>query len=117
MASRHSGGSTRTPAWAGDIQRSSPLLSGATSAAVATTRPWSSRRRQRSADDVTQRDDEVTRLRAELEARDAELTRLRKELAETNSGVLALYAELETQAEALRRASDLKSSFLSNVSH
>ena len=66
---------------------------------------------------MTQPDDEVTRLRAELEARDAELTRLRKELAETNSGVLALYAELETQAEALRRASDLKSSFLSNVSH
>ena len=66
---------------------------------------------------MTQPDDEVTRLRAELEARDAELTRLSKELAETNSGVLALYAELETQAEALRRASDLKSSFLSNVSH
>jgi signal transduction histidine kinase len=31
--------------------------------------------------------------------------------------VLALYAELEAQADALRRASDLKSSFLSNVSH
>ena len=31
--------------------------------------------------------------------------------------MLALYAELEAQAEALRRASDLKSSFLSNVSH
>jgi len=56
-------------------------------------------------------------MRAELEARDAELARLRTELAETNSGVLALYAELETQADALRRASDLKSSFLSNVSH
>jgi signal transduction histidine kinase len=66
---------------------------------------------------VTQGDEEVTRFRAELEARDAELTRLRRELAETNSGVLALYAELETQAEALRRASELKSSFLSNVSH
>ena len=66
---------------------------------------------------MTPADDEVTRLRSELAARDAELTRLRTELAETNSGVLALYAELETQAEALRRASDLKSSFLSNVSH
>jgi signal transduction histidine kinase len=66
---------------------------------------------------VTDRDDELSRLRAELQARDAELSRLRTELGETNSGVLALYAELETQAEALRRASDLKSSFLSNVSH
>ncbi|MFL5561483.1 MAG: sensor histidine kinase [Gemmatimonadaceae bacterium] len=66
---------------------------------------------------MTSPHDELARLRAELEARDAELARLRTELAETNSGVLALYAELETQADALRRASDLKSSFLSNVSH
>jgi signal transduction histidine kinase len=66
---------------------------------------------------VTESSNDVERLRAELVARDAELARLRKELAETNSGVLALYAELEAQAEALRRASDLKSSFLSNVSH
>ena len=60
---------------------------------------------------------ETERLRAEIAARDAELERLRTELSETNRGVLALYAELDTQAEALRRASDLKSSFLSNVSH
>jgi signal transduction histidine kinase len=66
---------------------------------------------------MTDPDNEIARLRAELAARDGELTRLRTELAETNSGVLALYAELETQAEALRRASELKSSFLSNVSH
>ncbi|HET9003352.1 MAG TPA: ATP-binding protein [Gemmatimonadaceae bacterium] len=66
---------------------------------------------------MTESSSEIERLRAELGARDAELSRLRSELAETNSGVLALYAELEAQAEALRRASDLKSSFLSNVSH
>jgi signal transduction histidine kinase len=66
---------------------------------------------------VTSEDPEVTRLHAELAARDAELARLRTELAETNSGVLALYAELESQAEVLRHTSDLKSSFLSNVSH
>jgi len=66
---------------------------------------------------VTESNSELQRLRDELGARDAELARLRTELSETNSGVLALYAELEAQAEALRRASDLKSSFLSNVSH
>ena len=66
---------------------------------------------------MTEQVNEIERLRAELAARDAELSRLRTELAETNSGVLALYAELESQAEQLRRASDLKSSFLSNVSH
>jgi signal transduction histidine kinase len=38
-------------------------------------------------------------------------------LDETNQGVLALYSELDTQAEELRQASDLKSRFLSYMSH
>ncbi len=42
---------------------------------------------------------------------------LRAELEETNQGVLALYAELDIQAEQLRQASDLKSRFLSYMSH
>ncbi|PVZ15927.1 MULTISPECIES: sensor histidine kinase KdpD [unclassified Pseudomonas] len=42
---------------------------------------------------------------------------LRAELEETNQGVLALYAELDAQAEQLRQASDLKSRFLSYMSH
>ncbi|WP_060481657.1 sensor histidine kinase KdpD [Pseudomonas sp. NBRC 111119] len=52
----------------------------------------------------------VTRLQAENDA-------LRSELDETNQGVLALYAELDTQAEQLRQASDLKSRFLAYMSH
>ncbi|MFK3795587.1 sensor histidine kinase [Pseudomonas sp. NPDC088444] len=54
--------------------------------------------------------DEVAQLRAEAAA-------LRAELDETNQGVLALYAELDIQAEQLRQASDLKSRFLSYMSH
>jgi len=46
-----------------------------------------------------------------------ELDALRAELDETNQGVLALYAELDVQAEQLRHASDLKSRFLSYMSH
>ncbi|MNF27576.1 Sensory/regulatory protein RpfC [compost metagenome] len=46
-----------------------------------------------------------------------EAAALREELDETNQGVLALYAELDTQAEQLRQASDLKSRFLSYMSH
>jgi signal transduction histidine kinase len=42
---------------------------------------------------------------------------LTAELAETNAGVVALYAELEDQAVQLREASDLKSRFLSYMSH
>ena len=46
-----------------------------------------------------------------------EATALREELDETNQGVLALYAELDNQADELRQASDLKSRFLSYMSH
>ncbi len=42
---------------------------------------------------------------------------LRAELDETNQGVLALYAELDQQAEQLREVSELKSRFLSYMSH
>lgn len=47
----------------------------------------------------------------------SETAALREELDETNQGVLALYAELDTQAEELSQASDLKSRFLSYMSH
>lgn len=53
----------------------------------------------------------------ELETRRIELERLNLELEETNRGVVALYAELEERAIALRRADELKSQFLSYVSH
>ncbi|MET0332008.1 MAG: ATP-binding protein [Dyella sp.] len=46
-----------------------------------------------------------------------EATALRSEIEETNQGVLALYAELDDQADQLRQASDLKSRFLSYMSH
>ena len=56
-------------------------------------------------------------LAALVEQLRAEAQDLRSELDETNQGVLALYAELDTQAEELRQASDLKSRFLSYMSH
>jgi len=55
---------------------------------------------------------------AELVAQQrAEIDAINVELAETNNGVVALYAELEDRAEQLREASDLKSRFLSYMSH
>ena len=58
----------------------------------------------------------LTSLAAERERQD-DLARLNQELEETNRGVVALYAELDEKAEYLRRASDLKSRFLSHMSH
>ncbi|HYC36085.1 MAG TPA: ATP-binding protein [Usitatibacter sp.] len=68
---------------------------------------------------------------AELEARNAELlaaltelqekhdrlVEIERELEDTNRGVMALYAELDEKALHLRRADEMKSRFLSNMSH
>lgn len=59
----------------------------------------------------------VSAMELELQQLRAETAALRDELDETNQGVLALYAELDTQAEQLRQASDLKSRFLAYMSH
>jgi signal transduction histidine kinase len=56
-------------------------------------------------------------LTAELAARDADIAALRTELEETNKGVVALYAELDDKAAQLRDANELKSRFLSYMSH
>jgi len=52
-----------------------------------------------------------------LASRQEELARVNHELEDTNRGVLALYAELEEKAEHLRRSDELKSRFLSDMSH
>ncbi len=56
-------------------------------------------------------------LREQLEQSRAEADALRAELEETNRGVVALYADLDQQAEQLRQATELKSRFLSYMSH
>lgn len=53
----------------------------------------------------------------ELQAKQDELSALNQELQDTNRGVVALYAELEDRADYLRRADQLKTRFLSNMSH
>jgi signal transduction histidine kinase/CheY-like chemotaxis protein len=53
----------------------------------------------------------------EIRTRQAELTHVNRELEDTNRGVVALYAELDEKADHLRRADELKSKFLSNMSH
>jgi signal transduction histidine kinase/CheY-like chemotaxis protein len=60
---------------------------------------------------------ELVRALEEIRARQVELTRLNRELEDTNRGVVALYAELDEKADHLRRADELKSRFLSNMSH
>jgi signal transduction histidine kinase/DNA-binding response OmpR family regulator len=54
---------------------------------------------------------------SEARERQDQLTRLNRELEDTNRGVVALYAELDEKADHLRRADEMKSRFLSNMSH
>ena len=53
----------------------------------------------------------------ELNDRQQQLAVLNEELQDTNRGVVALYAELNDRADHLRQADELKSRFLSNMSH
>ncbi len=62
-------------------------------------------------------EDEASSLARALAASRQEAEALRSELEETNRGVVALYAELDAQAEQLRKATELKSRFLSYMSH
>ena len=67
--------------------------------------------------EVQQQNRELLGTLAELKARQEELMQLTRELEDTNRGVVALYAELDEKADHLRRADEMKSRFLSNMSH
>jgi signal transduction histidine kinase/CheY-like chemotaxis protein len=67
--------------------------------------------------ELQQQNQELLRTLDELEQRSEDLERLNRELEDTNRGVVALYAELDEKAESLRRVSDLKTHFLSNMTH
>jgi signal transduction histidine kinase/CheY-like chemotaxis protein len=67
--------------------------------------------------EIQQQNQELIRTLDELRKRQEELSRLNRELGDTNRGVVALYAEVDEKADHLRRADELKSKFLSNMSH
>ena len=68
-------------------------------------------------EEVQRQNQELVRTLDELNRRQEELVRLNRELEDTNRGVVALYAELDERADHLRRADELKSRFLSNMTH
>ena len=60
---------------------------------------------------------EIARQKKELAEQHGSLTRAYHELDESNRGVLALHAELADKADILKRAADVKSRVVANVSH
>lgn len=67
--------------------------------------------------ELQQQNHELLQTLQRLHDRQEELDQLNQELGETNRGVVALYAELDERAEQLRRADEIKTRFLSNMSH
>ena len=70
-----------------------------------------------SVSDIMQQNQELLSALAELKARQDDLLLLTRELEDTNRGMVALYAELDEKAGHLQRADQMKSRFLSNMSH
>jgi signal transduction histidine kinase/CheY-like chemotaxis protein len=70
-----------------------------------------------AADELSLLNQDLLRTLDEVRARHDDLARLNRELEDTNRGVVALYAELDEKAESLRRADQMKSRFLSHMSH
>jgi len=68
-------------------------------------------------EEIQQQNQELLRALDELHRKQQELAHLNRELEDTNRGVVALYAELDEKADHLRRADELKSRFLSNMTH
>ncbi|MBW4690971.1 MAG: response regulator [Lyngbya sp. HA4199-MV5] len=68
-------------------------------------------------DEIQRQNQELLRAMADLRKREDELTQLNQELEDTNRGVVALYAELDEKASSLQQANELKTRFLSNMSH
>lgn len=81
------------------------------------SRKLQSRAPENPYEEIEQQNQELMKTLQELRARQEELELLNRELEDTNRGVVALYAELDERADYLRRASELKTKFLSNVSH
>jgi signal transduction histidine kinase len=69
-------------------------------------------------EELQQQNQELLNTLQELRDSQAEIAQMHsRELDETNRGVLALYAELDDGTKALQRLSELKSRFLSEMSH
>jgi len=68
-------------------------------------------------EEIRQQNQELIGALEQLRQRQEDLSRLNAELEDTNRGVVALYAELDEKAETLRRADEIKSRFLSHMSH
>jgi len=97
------------------LPKGSPLFDDCAIAAIASELL---REKPRDAvEEVQRQNQELLLAMAQLTRRQEELGVLNRELEDTNRGVVALYAELDEKADHLRRADEIKTRFLSNMTH
>jgi len=92
-----------------------PLFSGPQLETIA--HELASARGRTAMEEVRQQNGDLMTALSDLRKRQDELETLNRELEYTNRGVVALYAEPDEKAEHLRRADDMKTKFLSNMTH
>ena len=97
------------------LPRSAPVLNGDGVRRI--TDELARQRPESPLEEIQQQNAELLQALGQLNERQEELERLNQELEDTNRGVLALYAELDEKADSLRRADQVKSRFLSDMSH
>jgi signal transduction histidine kinase/ActR/RegA family two-component response regulator len=75
-------------------------------------------------EEIQQQNQDLLKALAELQTYQSRLTEANqtlvetnRELEETNRGVVALYKEIDEKAEALKRANEIKTRFISHMSH
>ncbi len=86
-------------------------LTGTIAAAVAAEEP------QNPFEEMQRQNQELLTALDEVQRQQVRLTQLNLELEETNRGVVALSSELEQRADYQKRASELKTEFLSTITH
>jgi len=74
-------------------------------------------RRRTAMEEIRQQNLDLVTALADLRKRQEEIEIINRELEDTNRGVVALYAELNEKAEHLQRADEMKTKFLSNMTH
>ncbi len=67
--------------------------------------------------EIVAQNQELLRALQDLRTRQEEIERVNRELEDTNRGVVALYSELDERADHLRRVDEVKTRFLSNMTH
>jgi signal transduction histidine kinase/CheY-like chemotaxis protein len=97
------------------LPRRAPLVTGARLSEIADL--LAAQRPESAYDEVKRQNQELLQALSEAREREEELVRVNQELEDTNRGVVALYAELDERASHLRRADEVKTRFLSEMSH